>query len=127
MEKEFRFYSLHTGHKPDNNRVIFKIKDKNTLELDFRYYSNNRKSTSYLINLKISEEELENKIRDLFKDSEEHYDDIYFFRTDIYILNSIKKLAREVITVEKFFEDLENIFDKQRENTYFEYEQIRKP
>ena len=130
MEKEFLFYSLHSGYSPDGNRVKFKIKDENTLELEFSYYSNNRKSSNYSINLKSSEEDLENKIRDLFKDSETNYDDIYFFRTDIYIFNAIKKLARKPmskIIVGDFFENLENIFEKQRENTYFEYEQIRKP
>ncbi|ASS39579.1 hypothetical protein [Fusobacterium sp. oral taxon 203] len=125
MQKEFLFYSLHTGHTPDGNRVKFEVKDNNTLELEFNYYSMNRKSASYIINLK-DDEELENRIRELFKDSEKSYDDIYFFRTDIYILNSIIKLARKVITVEEFFKNLENIFEKQRENTYFEYEQIRK-
>ena len=129
MQKEFLFYSLHTGHTPDGNRVKFEVKDNNTLELEFNYYSMNRKSASYIINLK-DDEELENRIRELFKDSETNYDDIYFFRTDIYIFNAIKKLARKPmskITVGDFFENLENIFDKQRENTYFEYEQIRKP
>ena len=125
MQKEFLFYSLHTGHTPDGNRVKFEVKDNNTLELEFNYYSMNRKSASYIINLK-DDEELENRIRELFKDSEKSYDDIYFFRTDIYILNSIIKLARKVITVEEFFKNLENIFEKQREKTYFEYEQIRK-
>ena len=125
MQKEFLFYSLHTGHTPDGNRVKFEVKDNNTLELEFNYYSMNRKSASYIINLK-DDEEIENRIRGLFKDSEKSYDDIYFFRTDIYILNSIIKLARKVITVEEFFKNLENIFEKQRENTYFEYEQIRK-
>ena len=125
MQKEFLFYSLHTGHTPDGKRVKFEVKDNNTLELEFNYYSMNRKSASYIINLK-DDEELENRIRELFKDSEKSYDDIYFFRTDIYILNSIIKLARKVITVEEFFKNLENIFEKQRENTYFEYEQIRK-
>ena len=126
MQKEFLFYSLHTGHTPDGNRVKFEVKDNNTLELEFNYYSMNRKSASYIINLK-DDEEIENRIRGLFKDSEKSYDDIYFFRTDIYILNSIIKLARKVITVEEFFKNLEDIFQKQKENTYFEYVQIRKP
>ena len=129
MQKEFLFYSLHTGHTPDGNRVKFEVKDNNTLELEFNYYSMNRKSASYIINLK-DDEELENRIRELFKDSETNYDDIYFLRTEIDIFNAIKKLARKPmskITVGDFFENLENIFDKQRENTYFEYEQIRKP
>ncbi len=130
MQKEFSFYSLHTGHEPDKNRVKFEIKNNDSLELEFNYNSMKRKNINCVIDLKTSGEELENKVRELFKDSEEDYDDIYFFRADIYILNSIKKLARKPITeitVEEFFKNLDDIFQKQKENTYFEYVQIRKP